>query len=39
MAGALALDAPLPKMPLWIMEERCVPVDLEAAYTRRGGGS
>ena len=29
----LALDAPLPKMPLWIMEERCVPVDLEAAYS------
>ncbi len=30
---ALALDAPLPKMPLWIMEEQCVPVDLEAAYS------
>jgi hypothetical protein len=30
---ALALDAPLPKMPLWILEERCVPVDLEAAYS------
>jgi hypothetical protein len=29
----LTLAAPLPKMPLWIMEERCVPVDLEAAYT------
>jgi len=28
----LTLAAPLPKMPLWIMEERCVPVDLEAAY-------
>ena len=29
----LTLAAPLPKMPLWIMEERCVPVDLEAAYS------
>jgi hypothetical protein len=29
----LALDAPLPKMPLWILEERFVPVDLEAAYS------
>jgi hypothetical protein len=28
-----ALAAPLPKMPLWIMEEVCVPVDLEAAYS------
>jgi hypothetical protein len=30
---ALALDAPLPTMPLWIMEDRRVPVDLEAAYS------
>jgi hypothetical protein len=29
----VALAAPLPKMPLWIMEEVCVPVDLEAAYS------
>lgn len=29
----LTLAAPLPKMPLWIMEELCVPVDLEAAYS------
>lgn len=29
----VALAAPLPKMPLWIMEELCVPVDLEAAYS------
>jgi Protein of unknown function (DUF4058) len=29
----LTLAAPLPKMPLWIMEERCVPVDLEVAYS------
>ena len=29
----LHLDVPLPTMPLWIMEERCVPVDLEAAYS------
>jgi hypothetical protein len=30
---ALALEVALPKMPLWILEDRCVPVDLEAAYS------
>ena len=30
---SLTLAAPLPKMPLWILEDRCVPVDLEAAYS------
>ena len=29
----VALAAPLPKMPLWITEELCVPVDLDAAYS------
>ena len=28
----LALDSPLPTMPLWISEQRAVPVELEATY-------
>lgn len=28
----LALDAPLPTMPLWLTESLCVPLELEAGY-------
>ncbi len=30
---ALAIGAPLPRLPLWIGPERAVPLDLEAGYT------
>src|ERR1700745_3698801 len=29
---ALALDEPLPTLPLWIQPDLCLPLDLEAAY-------
>jgi hypothetical protein len=31
-AGALAVGAPLPTLPLWLQPDLCLPLDLEATY-------